>query len=72
MVTGALLIIAAEQAFAHSLQIGFPNTELAQDVLYPSSMVLALAGIGLLVWGLLAGEFSGRHRGRIDKNEAPE
>ncbi len=61
MITGALLLLAAEQAFAHSLQIGFPNTEFAQDILYPASLLLTLLGLVLLAWGLWAGEFASKN-----------
>ena len=56
MITGAVLILTAEQAFAHSLSIGFPNTQIAQDILYPASMILAGAGVLLIVWGIWSGE----------------
>lgn len=52
MITGAILILAAEQAFAHAYQIGFPNAQLAQDLLVPLSAVLAIAGLALLIWGI--------------------
>lgn len=58
MLTGALLLLAAEQAFSHSLQIGFPNTETAQDILYPASLMLLICGVFLLGWGLWSREYS--------------
>gem|GEM_PF-1352224 len=53
-ITGAILILAAEQAFAHAHLVGFPMQSVASEVLVPSSMVLAVLGIVFLVWGLLA------------------
>lgn len=52
MISGALLLLAAEQAFAHAHQIGFPYQIFAREILLPSSLVLALAGIGFFIWGL--------------------
>lgn len=57
MISGALLILTAEQAFSHSLLVQFPNTETAQDVLYPASLVLLTLGSLLMMWGLWSGEF---------------
>ena len=54
MITGALLIVASEQAFAHSQMIPFPNQVFASEVLYPSSMVLLLLGAGFLLWGIIS------------------
>jgi len=51
MVTGAILIAAAEQAFSHAYLIGFPHSVYAIEVLVPASLVLLLAGLGFLVWG---------------------
>ncbi len=51
-VTGAILIAAAEQAFSHAHMIGFPHGVFASQVLLPSSLVLLLAGLGFLVWGI--------------------
>ena len=53
MVTGAILIGAAEQAFSHAHSIGFPHAVFASQVLLPSSLVLALAGLGFLLWGVV-------------------
>jgi len=53
MITGAILIGAAEQAFAHAHSIGFPHAVFASQVLLPSSLVLAVIGVGFLVWGIL-------------------
>lgn len=52
-VTGAVLIVAAEQAFSHAYLIGFPHAVFASQVLLPSSLVLAVAGLGFLIWGVI-------------------
>ena len=54
MVTGALLILAAEQAFAHANLIGFPHSAFASEVLYPASVVLLVLGLGFLIWGVVS------------------
>ena len=53
MLTGAILIASAEQAFSHAHLVGFPYAVFAREVLLPTSMVLALAGLAFLVWGIL-------------------
>ena len=53
-ITGAILLLAAEQAFAHAHLVGFPTQSVASEVLVPASMVLAVFGAVFLVWGLLA------------------
>jgi hypothetical protein len=53
LVTGAILIAAAQQAFSHASMIGFPNAVFASQVLWPTSLVLAVAGMGFLIWGVL-------------------
>lgn len=55
MLTGAILICAAEQAFAHAHLVGFPHSVFASEVLLPSSMVLLAAGLGFLIWGVITG-----------------
>ncbi len=52
MITGAVLILAAEQAFAHAYSIGFPHRDYASQVLIPGSAVLGLLGLAFLIWGL--------------------
>lgn len=52
MVTGAVLVLAAEQAFAHAHLIGFPHSAFAREVLLPASLVTALLGVAFLIWGL--------------------
>ncbi len=53
LVTGGLLLLAAEQAYAHAQLVQFPNHESAAAVLVPGSFVLLVLGGLLLVWGLL-------------------
>lgn len=53
MITGALLLLVSEQAFAHSQSIPFPNQIFANQVLYPTSMVMAGIGVIFIIWGLL-------------------
>ena len=54
-VTGAILIAAAEQAFSHAHLVGFPHGVFASQVLLPASLVLLVAGLGFLVWGVSDG-----------------
>lgn len=53
-ITGAILLLTAEQAFAHAHLVGFPLQSVASEVLVPASMVLAAFGTLFLIWGLLA------------------
>ena len=53
MLTGAILIAAAEQAFSHAHLVGFPYAVFAREVLLPASLVLAIVGLGFLIWGIL-------------------
>jgi len=52
-ITGAVLIAAAEQAFAHAHLVDFPQGAFASQVLIPASLVLAVAGVGFLLWGVV-------------------
>ena len=51
--TGAILILTAELAFAHAHLIGFPHQVYARLILLPAAAVLAGVGIAVLVWGFL-------------------
>ena len=53
LLTGAVLMLAAEQAYAHSQLVQFPNHESAAAVLVPASLVLLVLGILMFLWGLL-------------------
>jgi len=48
-----VLLLAAEQAYAHAQLVQFPNHESAAAVLVPASVVLLILGTVLMVWGLL-------------------
>jgi hypothetical protein len=51
MVSGALLILAGEQAFSHAFLIGFPHQIYAQSILQPFAGIAVVTGIFLLVRG---------------------
>lgn len=53
MLTGAVLVAAAEQAFAHAHSTPFPNQVFVNEVLFPTSLVLAAMGVGFLIWGVI-------------------
>jgi hypothetical protein len=63
-VTGAILIAAAEQAFAHAHLIGFPHGVFASQVLLPTSLALLAAGLIFLVWGVITERAPREHRGQ--------
>jgi hypothetical protein len=52
LVTGAILLLAAEQAYAQAHLIQYPNASAA-DVLLPASLVLLVLGILMTIWGLV-------------------
>ena len=62
ILSGAILLVGAEQAFAHALLIQFPNQDTASRVLIPASVVMLCMGCLLIVWGLLAEVRQGRLR----------
>jgi hypothetical protein len=51
LIAGALLILTAEQAFAHAHMANYPNEPRVREVLYPAAGVALLLGLGLMVWG---------------------
>ncbi len=53
MITGAILLLTAEQAFAHSQLVPFPNQVFASEVLYPASMILSVLGVAFVIWGAI-------------------
>ena len=53
MLTGAVLVVGAEQAFSHAHLIGFPHATFARSVLLPASYVLLGIGVVFLLWGVL-------------------
>lgn len=60
MVSGALLLVAAEQAYAHAKLVQFPNEDAAASVLMPASLVFLTLGTLLMIWGLLTESRSAR------------
>lgn len=52
MVTGAILLLAAEQAFAHAYLVGFPYQAFASEVLLPTASLLGIMGLAFLIWGI--------------------
>jgi hypothetical protein len=53
LVSGSILLLAAEQAFAHAHLTGFPNHDAAARVLIPAAMASLIVGGLLFLWGLL-------------------
>ena len=53
-ITGAILILAAEQAFAHAHLVGWPHHVYVRTILIPTAAVLATVGVGVLIWGFLS------------------
>lgn len=60
IVSGTLLLLGAEQAYAHANLVQFPNQEAATRVLVPASVVFLALGALLLAWGLLTEARTGR------------
>lgn len=52
-VTGAILILAGEQAFSHAFLISFPHQVYAQMILIPFAAVSTLTGFAFLIFGWL-------------------
>lgn len=52
-VSGAVLLLAAEQSFAHAKLVVYPNED-AGAVLIPASLVFLVLGGLLMAWGLVA------------------
>lgn len=52
MITGALLLLVAEQAFFHAHSIGFPHYRFVNEILLPVSGLLAITGLVLIGTGL--------------------
>lgn len=53
LVTGAILLLAAEQAYAHAKLVQFPNHQSAAAVLIPASLVLSILGLLMFLWGVI-------------------
>ncbi len=54
LLSGTILLLAAEQAFAHAQLAQFPNHDDAKAVLIPASVVFLALGSILMIWGLLS------------------
>ena len=52
LLSGVILLLAAEQAFAHAQLVQFPNHDVASQILVPASVVFVTLGSLLVVWGL--------------------
>ena len=49
--TGAILILAGEQAFSHAYLIGYPHQVYAETILIPFATISTLTGIVFLILG---------------------
>ena len=54
LLCGGVFLVGAEQAYAHSLLITFPNQEAAARILIPASIGFAALGTVLAIWGLIS------------------
>lgn len=52
MLTGAILLLASEQAYAHANLVQFPNHVEARSILIPASLLLLGLGTVMLLWGV--------------------
>ena len=68
LLTGAILIVGAEQAYAHANLIQFPNQVEARTVLLPAALALLVLGVVALIWGALT---ECRQQGRCVSPAAP-
>ncbi|MBC7966450.1 MAG: hypothetical protein H7Z17_11075 [Fuerstia sp.] len=63
LLSGAILLVGAEQAYAHAELIQFPNEDAASAVLIPVSLIMLVLGTLFMIWGLLTECRSGhRHK----------
>lgn len=53
-VTGAILILAAQQAFAQAHLVTFPHEVYVREIMIPASAVLLIFGVGFLIWGVIS------------------
>jgi hypothetical protein len=63
LLSGSILLLAAEQAFAHAKLVQFPNQVEAAQVLMPASLVFLVLGTLLMVWGLITEARTAKDRG---------
>lgn len=62
ILSGAIFLVGAEQAFAHAMLVQFPNQSMASAVLIPASVVMLAMGGLLVLWGLWVEMKAGRGR----------
>lgn len=60
LLSGVILLVGAEHAYAHAQLVQFPNQDAASSVLIPASLILLLLGTCLTIWGLLTECRSGK------------
>ncbi len=73
LLSGAILLVGAEQAFAHAQLVQFPNEDVASSVLIPASLTMLVLGTVLMIWGLLTECRSGhRHKSIHDPDVRTE
>ncbi len=53
LISGSILLLAAEQAYGHAQLVPFANRDTAILVFVPASILFLAVGALLLVWGLL-------------------
>lgn len=68
ILSGAIFLVGAEQAFAHAMLVQFPNQGTASTVLIPASVIMLGMGSLLMLWGL----WSEIRMSQIQKKEAVE
>ena len=68
--TGALLLLTAEQAFSHAHLIGFPHVQFVREVLLPASAICAVLGLGFLIWGLFTDHPPSSSTNKSDENSS--
>ena len=67
LVAGAILLMSAEQAYAHSHLVQFPNHVAASQVLLPASLVFLVLGMLMLIWGLFTEVQSGLKSSHVNR-----
>jgi hypothetical protein len=68
ILSGAIFLVGAEQAFAHAMLVQFPNQGTASTVLIPASVIMLGMGSLLMLWGV----WSEIRMSQIQKKEAVE
>lgn len=61
LLSRAILLVGAEQAYAHAELIQFSSEDAASAVLIPVSLIMLVLGTLFMIWGLLTESRSG-HR----------